>query len=83
MPNRKHGPPLHTAVLRGLSGAVRTLVSAGASTTARNLKNQTPLDLAIEQGHMSIENLLRGLDVNIGMVNKGMESLAENLVVLD
>ncbi|GBP55460.1 E3 ubiquitin-protein ligase MIB2 [Eumeta japonica] len=62
---------LHLAALNGHRDAVITLVQVGsADLDLRNNRQQTPLLLAISQGHTSVIELLVSLNCNIAAVDE-------------
>ena len=54
-----HGNPLHAAAANGHTEVARLLLRAGASLTAENDQGQTPFDLATEQGHEELAQILK------------------------
>ncbi|XP_047481855.1 serine/threonine-protein phosphatase 6 regulatory ankyrin repeat subunit A-like [Penaeus chinensis] len=50
--------PLHLAVLEGQCGAVEWLLTKGATASKRDIRNQSPLDVARALGRREIEELL-------------------------
>lgn len=63
------GTALHHAAFLGAAAAVRELLLAGASTSARNATyNQTPLHVACSRNHGEVVSLLldHGADPNVG-----------------
>ena len=50
--------PLHVAARMGHLGLCDRFLRAGADHTARNHKHQTPLDIALTEGHLPVARLL-------------------------
>lgn len=50
--------PLHEAACRGHKEVVQVLLSLQAPLLPRTVSNQTPYDLALQNGHDSLANLL-------------------------
>ena len=53
------GNPLHAAAANGHTEIARLLLQAGASLTSENSQGQTPLDLARDQGHDDLAQILK------------------------
>lgn len=51
--------PLHTAARRGLREAVAFLLAMGADPEARDYRNWTPLDWALDHQRLDVAELLR------------------------
>lgn len=54
----KGNTPLHIAAYNGYTDIARLLVQAGASAMVENHDNKTPIDLASEQGHGNLAEML-------------------------
>jgi len=51
--------PLHVAAKRGNIDVVAAIIDAGADINATSDMHQTPLDIALKQGHKAVAELLR------------------------
>lgn len=52
------GTPLHRAALKGLTAAVSSLLRCAADPRARNAQGETPLHLAVREGHYDTARVL-------------------------
>ena len=59
LPNTNHHTSLHAACFKAHEGAVRLLLTAGASTTLDDSRGCRAMDLATEPRHAAIRCLLR------------------------
>lgn len=59
--------PLHYAMLSGNTGVIERLLAAGADVNALNTSGNTPLNIAIERGHLEAVRFLlrRGAKLNL------------------
>ena len=55
---------LHQAAYFGNARACRVLIGRGANVEARENKSRTPADVAKQYGHLEVERLLRGAEVD-------------------
>ena len=58
---------LHLASYYGRTDAMRTLLALGANPNARDVRQQTPLHIAVIQGHSAIIKLLRNAKADLNL----------------
>ena len=78
--NEKSLTPLHVAAANGYTEIAKLLVQAGAYVMAQNNDNKTPIDLAYEQGHVSLAQMLeKTLKLREAAVTGNVEKVKELL----
>lgn len=71
---------LHVAAANGYTEIAKLLVQAGAYVMAKNNDNKTPIDLAYEQGHVSLAQMLeKTLKLREAAVTGNVEKVKELL----
>jgi hypothetical protein len=56
--NAERNTPLHWACLNGQAAAARALLQAGASASALNAHDATPVDAALDRGHQDVVDII-------------------------
>ena len=71
---------LHFAAKNGALAVAKVLVEKGISVDSLNIKNQTPLDVAVENENMEMVDVLSnsGANINISNSQKLLSAIARN-----